>query len=205
MGRRLSMEMWLGVIAILFAACGTTQEAREEDRVLEDFKVTLAERQMARRRHTAEVCLHRGVALPAQYQQKGGGMLEEYVASRPPCGIPAQERIDGAEADWRATWNAVVGTPVPVGYEWLLAAKRRIAAWLDAGGLAPAEAGVALREAQWVVTEWEERRALPAAAESGQASGGAEQTFAKLNTALNHALAEQGITCLHQGERKPCF
>lgn len=204
MGRHLKTAIWLGIIAVVLAACGTTQEARQEDKLSEDFKLRLAERQVARRRQTAEVCQRRGVALPAQYQQKGGGILEEYVTSRPPCGISALERIASAEADWRATWNAVVGSPVPVGYEWLLAGKRRIAVWLDAGGLTPAEATTALREAQWVVSE-SESRALPAAAESGQPSGTTEQTFARLNTALNQALAEQGIACRHKGGSQPCF
>jgi len=205
MGRHLKTAIWLGVLSVLLAACGTAREARQEDKLLEDFKLSLAERQVARRRETAEVCHRRGVTLPAQYQQKGGGILEEYVRSRPPCGIPARQRIDGAEADFRATWQAVMGKPVPVPYEWLLAAKRRIAVWLDAGGLTPAEATTALREAQWVVSE-SESRALPAAAESGQPSGTAEQTFARLNTALNQALAEQhGIACRHKGGSQPCF
>lgn len=204
MGRHLKRAIWLGIMAVVLAACGTTQEARQEDKLWEDFKLSLAERQVARRRQTAEVCQRRGVALPAQYQQKGGGILEEYVPSRPPCGIPARERIDGAEGDFRATWQAVMGKPVPVPYEWLLAAKRRIAVWLDAGGLTPAEATTVLREAQWVVSE-SESRALPAAAESGQPSGTTEQTFARLNTALNQALVEHGIACRHKGGSQPCF
>jgi len=204
MGRHLKTAIWLGIIAVVLAACGTTQEARQEDKLWEDFKLSLAERQVARRRQTAEVCQRRGVALPAQYQQKGGGILEEYVPSRPPCGILARQRIDGAEADFRATWQAVMAQPVPVPYEWLLAAKRRIAVWLDEGGLTPAEATTALREAQWVVSE-SEPRVLPAAAESGQSSGTAEQTFARLNTALNEALAEHGIVCRHKGGSQPCF
>ncbi|MGH7479989.1 MAG: hypothetical protein ACREJ8_10455 [Candidatus Methylomirabilales bacterium] len=204
MGRHPKTAIWLGIIAVVLAACGTTQEARQEDKLWEDFKLSLAERQVARRRQTAEVCQRRGVTLPGQYQQKGGGILEEYVPSRPPCGIPARERIDGAEGDFRATWQAVMGTPVPVPYEWLLAAKRRIAVWLDAGGLTPAEATTVLREAQWVVSE-SESRALPAAAESGQPSSTSEQTFARLNTALNQALAEHGIACRHKGGSQPCF
>jgi hypothetical protein len=201
MGRHLKTAIWLGIMAVVLAACGTTQELRQEDKRLEDFKLSLAERQVARRRQTAEMCHRRGVALPAEYQQKGGGILEDYVASRPPCGISARQRIDGAEADFRATWQAVMGEPVPVPYEWLLAAKRRIAVWMDAGGLTPAEATTALREAQWVVSE-SEARPLPAAAESGQST---EQTFARLNFALNQALAAQGIACRHKGGIQPCF
>jgi hypothetical protein len=185
MGRHLKTAIWLGIMAVVLGACGTTQEARQEDKRLEDFKLSLAERQVARRRQTAEVCHRRGVALPAQYQQKGGGILEDYVPSRPPCGISARQRIDSAEADFRETWQAVMGEPVPVPYEWLLAAKRRI-------------------EAQWVVSE-SEARALPAAAESGQSSGTTEQTFTRLNTALNQALAEHGIACRDKGGSQPCF
>jgi hypothetical protein len=204
MRRHLKTAIWLGIMAVVLGACGTTQEARQEDKRLEDFKLSLAERQVARRRQTAEVCHRRGVALPAQYQQKGGGILEDYVPSRPPCGISARQRIDSAEADFRETWQAVMGEPVPVPYEWLLAAKRRIAVWLDAGGLTPAEATTVLREAQWVVSE-SEARALPAAAESGQSSGTTEQTFTRLNTALNQALAEHGIACRDKGGSQPCF
>jgi hypothetical protein len=201
MGRHLKRAIWIGIIAVLLAACGTTQEVRQEDRVWEHFKVSLAERQVARRRQTAEVCQRRGVTLPAQYQQKGGGILEEYVKARPPCGIPARERIEGSEGDFRATWQAVMGTPVPLGFEWLLAAKRRIGFWLDAGGLTPEEANTALREAQWVVGG-SEAQVLPAGTES---SAAAQQAFAKLNTALNQALTEQGIVCRHKGESQACF
>jgi len=208
MGRHLKRAVWLGIIAVVLAACGTTQEARQEasqeDRLWEHFKLTLAERQVARRRHTAEVCQRRGVTLPAQYQQKGGGILEEYVASRPPCGIPARERIEGSEGDFRATWQAVMAKPVPLAFEWLLAAKRRIGFWLDAGGLTPAEASTALREAQWVVGE-SETHALPVAAGSGEPSAAAQQAFASLNTALNQALTEHGIVCRHKGEDQACF
>jgi hypothetical protein len=204
MGRHLKTAIWLGIMAVVLAACGTTQEARQEDKRSEDFKLTLAERQVARRRQTAEMCHRRGVTLPPEYQQKGGGILEDYVSSRPPCGISARQRIDAAEADWRATWQAVMGEPVPLPYEWLLAAKRRIAVWMDAGGLTPAEATTALREAQWVVSE-SESGAVPAAAETGQRSGATEQTFARLNFALNQALAAQGIACRHKGGIQPCF
>jgi len=204
MGRHLKRAIWLGIIAVVLAACGTTQEARQEDKLSEDFKLRLAERQVARRRQHAEVCRRQGVVLPAKYQEKGGGMLEEYVTSRPPCGISALERIASAEADWRATWNAVVGSPVPVGYEWLLAGKRRIATWVDSGGLTPEQAVIALREAQWVFAESEQSGALPGSAGPGQSPGEA-QVLGNLNTVLNRALAEQGIACRHKGGSQPCF
>ncbi len=44
-----------------------------------------------------------------------------------------------------------MGKPVPLAYEWLLAVKGRIGTWIDVGGLTPAEARTALREAQWVL------------------------------------------------------
>jgi hypothetical protein len=204
MGRKLKICFWLGMIGVL-AACGTTQEARQEDKAVDNFNVALAERQVARRRQHADACRRQGVVLPAKYQEKGGGMLEEYVPSRPPCGISALERTVTAEADWRATWKAVVGNPVPVGYEWLLAGKRRIAAWVDSEGLTPEEGRIALREAQWILAEWEQSGALPTSAGPGEPSGETEKALANINAALNQALAEQGIICRQHGQAHQCF
>lgn len=205
MRRQWKMFMWIGAIGLLLTACGTTREARQEDTIREDFKAALAERQVVRRQQTAERCRRHGVMLPARYEEKGGGMLEDYVATRPPCGIPARERIGRAEADFRTTWREVMAQPVPLGYEWLLTVKHRIAIWLDTGGLTPADARTALREAQWILTERNEPQALPAAAGPGQSSGPAGQYFAGLNTALNQALGARNITCHRDGGRHPCF
>lgn len=209
MRRQRKLFICLGVIGILVVACGTTrevhQEGQQEDQVRRGFKVALAERQVARRRETAERCHRRGVTLPARYKQKGGGMLEEYVTTRPPCGVPARERVRRAEADFRTTWQAVVGKPVPLGYEWLLAVKGRIATWIDVGGLTPAEARTALREAQWVVVGWIEPLDGSAAAKPGSPSGAAPQLFAGLDTALNQALVTEGIACRKGGKQRPCF
>src|SRR3972149_5499629 len=120
MGGHVKAALWRGIISVLLAACGAAREARQEDRLLEDFKLSLAERQVARRRQTAEVCHRRGVALPAQYQQKGGGPLEETAPPPPRWGILARKRMEGAEAGSRAPGQAVMAQPVPVPYEWLL-------------------------------------------------------------------------------------
>jgi hypothetical protein len=93
---------------------------------------------------------------------------------------------------------------VPAGYEWLLAGKRRIAAWVDSGGLTPEQAVIALREAQWIFSESEQSGALPGSAGPGQSPGEA-QAIGNLNTLLNRALAEQGITCRRKGGSQPCF
>ncbi len=205
MRRQPKMFMWLGGIVILLVACGTTREARQEDKVLEDFKVALTDRQVARRRDTADRCHRQGVVLPVKYRQKGGGMLEEYVDTRPPCGITAQERVERAEADFRAAWKAVDGGPVPFEYEWLLRVKHRIATWLDTDGLSPVEARRTLREAQWVLAGWEKPPAPSPVSAPGSSIGGESQLFAGLDTALNRALVTEGITCRQHGERRPCF
>jgi hypothetical protein len=207
MRRQLKSLIWLVVIGTLVVACGTTREARKEDKedkIRKEFKVALAEHQVARRRETAEQCRRQGVDLPDKYEQKGGGMLEEYTDARPPCGVPARERIRRAETDFRATWKAVVGQPVPPEYEWLLAVKGRIAIWLDVGGLTPDEARTVLREAQWVLVGWEEPGNPTAASERGS-SGVAPQYFASLDTALNRALAAEGIACRKGGKTHACF
>lgn len=205
MQRQPNILIWLGIMAFLLTACGTTREVRQEDKVRENLKVVLAERQVVRRRDTVERCRRQGVVLPAEYQQKGGGMLEDYVEARPPCGIPAQERVDRAEEDFRATWQEVAGGPVPPGYEWLLSVKRRIALWLDANGLAPMEARTALREAQWVLAGRDGREALPSANEPSTPSRGTVRLFAGLDTALNQALVSEGIACRRGGKESPCF
>lgn len=206
MHRQLKSLIWLVVIGTLVVACGTTREARngKEDEVRKQFKVALAERQVARRRETAEQCRRDGVDLPDKYEQKGGGMLEEYTDARPPCGVPAQERIRRAESDFRATWKAVVGQPVPAEYEWLLAVKGRIAIWLDAGGLTPDEARTALREAQWVLVGWDEPGNPTTTSERGSSGAGPEYS-ASLDTALNQALAAEGIACRKGGKTGACF
>lgn len=205
MQRHLNMLIWLGIMAFLLTACGTTREVRQEDKVRENLKVVLAERQVARRRDTVERCRRQGVVLPAEYEQKGGGMLEDYVAARPPCGIPAQERIDRAEEDWRATWQEVAGGPVPLPYEWLLSVKRRIAIWLDANGLTPMEARTVLREAQWVLAGRDGREALPSAEEPSTPSRETARLFAGLDTALNQVLVSERIACRRGGKEHPCF
>jgi hypothetical protein len=205
MQRHLKLLIWLGIIPILLSACGTTREVRQEDKVRENLKTALAERQVARRRDTVERCRRQGVVLPAKYQQKGGGMLEDYVDGRPPCGILAEERINHAEEDFRATWQEVAGVPVPLGYEWLLSIKRRIAAWLDAGGLTPTEARTVLREAQWVLAGQDGHEPLSRPAESGPLSGEPARLFAGLDAVLDQALVAEGITCRRDGKRYPCF
>lgn len=205
MQRHLNMLIWLGIMTFLLTACGTTREVRQEDKVRENLKVVLAEHQVARRRDTVERCRRQGVVLPAEYEQKGGGMLEDYVETRPPCGIPAQERVDRAEEDFRAIWLEVAGGPVPPGYEWLLSVKRRIAIWLDANGLSPMEARTVLREAQWVLAGRDGREALPPADEPSTPSRGTARLFAGLDTALNQVLVSEGIACRRGGKEYPCF
>lgn len=206
MGRPRWMQAFVAALALLVTACATTQEARHEDKTWENFTLALAERQVARRRQTAELCRSQGVALPARYVEKGGGMLEEYVPSRPPCGLSARERIVEAEADFRGTWKTVMGIEVPLGYEWLLSGKRRIAEWLDADSLTPDEARTALREAQWVLAEWEYQRAAPATQSSEASDTPVQvQVFAKLNAALNEVLVAQGIRCRQGSQAQPCF
>ncbi len=200
MRRDLKMCISLGAISILLAACGTTRGAQREDKVREDFKLALAERQVARRKQTAKWCLRRGVVLPEQYRQKGGGMLEDYVPDRPPCGIPAHERAERAEADFRTTWQAVVGRPVPFEYEWLLSVKGRIATWLDAGGLTPNEARRVWREARWFLAG---REAAPVPTASTEAARSPEA--AEFFVELNRVLEAQGIFCRRAGQRSPCF
>lgn len=204
MRRHLRIFIWLGGIGIFLGACGTTREAREEDKVRDDFKMALAERQLDRRRQTADRCLRGGVTLPEQYRQKGGGMLEDYVPDRPPCGIPAQERIAHAEADFRAAWQVMVGEKVPLDYEWLLSVKRRIGAWIDAEGIAPAEARRIWREARWLLVGREGAPVL-ASIQPGPSPDAEAQFFGKLNHALNGVLDAQGITCRRGDERRPCF
>ncbi|MFQ5989754.1 MAG: hypothetical protein ACE5K9_07555 [Candidatus Methylomirabilales bacterium] len=205
MRRRLTLLVWLTGTGILLAACGTTttHEARQEDKKRKDFKVALAERQVARRQKTAEQCRRRGVAVPDKYRQKGGGMLEDYVSGRPPCGIPARDRVERAEADFRATWAKVIGETLPLGYEWLLSVKRRLGTWVDEDGLTPGKARRIWREAQWVLVG---RQAPPVVQASTQpASDSGARFFAELDSALNSALDNEGIACRRGGERHPCF
>ena len=204
MHRHLKSLIWLVVISTLVVACGTTREVSKEDKTRRDFKVLLAERQVARRRETAKECRRQGVDLPDKYEQKGGGMLEEYVDGYAPCGVSAQDRMRRAETDFRATWKVVVAKPVPPEYEWLLAVKSRIAAWLDVGGLTPEEARMVLREAQWVLVGWDDS-GNPGTGPDRGSSGGATHYFASLDTALNQALASDGIACRKGGEKKTCF
>src|SRR3990172_11321111 len=103
MGRPRCMQAFVAALALLVTACATTQEARHEDKTWENFTLALAERQVARRRQTAELCRSQGVALPARHVEKGGGMLEEYVPSRPPCGLSARERVVQAQTNFLAT------------------------------------------------------------------------------------------------------
>ncbi len=201
MHQHLKFAFWLAVIGIVLAACGTTREASQEDKVREEFKVILAKRQVARRQETAAECRKNGVYLPPDYEQKGGGMLEEYVNGHAPCGVPAQERIRRAEVDFRATWNEVVARPVPPEYEWLLAVKSRIAVWLDTDGLTPDEARAVLREAKWVLAGWDDS----GNSERASSSGASPKLNASLDTALNRALAAEGIACGKDGEKRSCF
>ncbi|MFQ5801623.1 MAG: hypothetical protein ACE5JQ_01840 [Candidatus Methylomirabilales bacterium] len=194
----------IGGLGLLLAACGASRVAWPGDAVWDEFRRTMAQRQVARRRDTYRRCLSHGVVLPEKYLQQGGGMLEDYVSERPPCGLPAPERMGRAEADFRATWHVVMGGPVPLGYEWLLTVKRRLAAFLDAEDLTPAQARTSLREAQWLVAEWDRRQDLPARAEQ-QPGGAAVRVWADLNRALNRALAAQGITCRRGEAQEPCF
>jgi hypothetical protein len=205
MRQQLNVCISVAAMGILLVACGTTREARPQNTVPNDFKVILAERQVTRRHETANRCHNQGVTLPDKYKQKGGGMLEEYVNGHAPCGVSAQERMRNAETDFRAAWRTTVGKPVPREYEWLLAVKGRIAIWLDAGGLTPAEARTVLREAKWVLAGWEEPGNPTAASEEGNPSGRVPQYFASLNTALNQALVSEGIACRKDGKKHPCF
>ena len=122
-----------GVMLLFLSACASSGNPGPEEAARAEFRRSLAERQVARRRETADFCLRRGVNLPEDYVRKGAGMLEEYVPRRFPCGISAEDRIARAEADFRVTWEAVMGTPVALNDEWLLAVKRRLATWVDAG------------------------------------------------------------------------
>jgi len=202
----LKIFIWLGGLGVLLAACGTTQEAREEDRALEDFKAALAQRQIERRRETLGQCLQRGVILPEDYLQKGGRMLEEYVTDRPPCGITAVERTRRAEADFRALWASMMGRPVPVGYEWLLAVKRRIAELIDGGVITTDQGRTILFEAQLILADRDRRDEMPPMSEQVEQQGGeAAKILADLNSALNSSLDEQGIDCRRAGDRRPCF
>lgn len=204
MRQQLKFAFSLAVMGIVLVACGTgpTREATEEDKIRNEFKVILAKRQVARRQETALQCARKGVYVPDTYEQKGGGMLEEYVdGDAPPCGLTAQERIQRAEADFRGTWKDVVAKPVPREYEWLLAVKSRIAVWLDAGGLTPDEARAVLREAQWILAGWDESDN----SERGSSSGAMRKYYASLDTALNRALATEGIACRKDGTEYPCF
>ncbi|MFQ5989442.1 MAG: hypothetical protein ACE5K9_05960 [Candidatus Methylomirabilales bacterium] len=185
-------------LVLILSACASTGQPDPEETVRTEFRRSLAQRQVARRHQTAKLCLRRGVVLPDGYQQKGGGMLEEYVPGHAPCGIPAEERAERAEADFRETWEVVLRKPIPLGYEWLLEVKRRLASWVDAGVLKPEQARTTLREAQWLLVE---RQESLASASSPQASA---ELFAELNSALNRAIAEQGITCQKNGEKLPC-
>ncbi len=200
---RLKIFIRLGVMGILFAACGTTQEARKEDRALEDFQAALAQRQVERRRETLEQCRQRGVILPEDYLQKGGRMLEGYVADRPPCGITAVERTRRAEADFRSIWGRLMRRPVPVGYEWLLMVKRRIAELIDGGVITTDQARAILLEAQFILADRDRRDEISPM--SGQVEQGGAKVLGELNSALNSSIAEQGITCSRTGERRPCF
>ncbi|MFQ5803712.1 MAG: hypothetical protein ACE5JQ_12520 [Candidatus Methylomirabilales bacterium] len=190
---QLRIAVCSGAIFLLLAACASTGNPGPEEVTRAEFRRSLAERQVVRRRETAELCLRRGVVLPDSYRQKGGGMLEEYVHHPRPCGIPAQERVERAEADFRETWQVVLSKPIPLGYEWLLAVKRRLATWVDAGVLSPDEARTTLREAQWILVDQGE----------GAPQSRAE-FFGEFNSALNRALAEEGITCRQGGKTLPC-
>ena len=190
---QLRIAVCLSGIGLLMAACAGTGQPDPEEAVRAEFRRSLAERQVTRRHQTTELCLRRGVVLPDSYQQKGGGMLEQYVSGRAPCGIPAEERAERAEADFRETWEVVVRKPIPLGTEWLLEVKRRLASWVDAGVLSPEQARTTLREAQWIMVS------------QGDASPQSRAAFfAEFNSALNRALAEQGITCQKNGETLPC-
>lgn len=207
MRRRLTLFVWLTGISLLLGACGASnneaRQADKKDKKREDFKVALTKRQLARRQRTAEQCRRHGVVVPAKYRQKGGGMLEDYVSGRPPCGILARERVERAEADFRSTWKAVIGGTVPLDYEWLLSVKRRVGAWLDKGGLTPGEARRIWREAQWVLVGHEAPSVVQASTQSPRDSGA--RFFADLDHALNEALDNEGIACRGGGERQPCF
>jgi hypothetical protein len=82
--------------------------------------------------------------------------------------------------------------------------KGRIATWLDAGGLTPDEARTALREAQWILVGWEEPGNPTPASERGSSSA-APKYFASLDTALNQALASEGIACRKGAKTHACF
>ena len=185
-----------GVMLLFLAACASSGNPGPEEMARAEFRRSLAERQVARRRETADVCLRRGVHLPEDYVRKGGGMLEEYVPRRFPCGVSAEDRMARAEADFRVTWEAVMGTPVALNDEWLLAVKRRLATWVDAGVLTPEQARATLREAQWILVD----RGTPA----NPSARSMAEMFAELDSSLNRALAEQGITCRKGAETLPC-
>lgn len=204
--RRLKIFIGLGGMGVLLAACGTPQESRKQDKAFEDFKAALAQRQIERRRETLEQCLQRGVVLPEDYVQKGGGMLEEYVTDRPPCGVTAVERTRRAETDFRLMWERMVGGPVPLGYEWLLAVKRRIAELLDGGVITTDQSWTILIEAQFILADRDRRDEIsPISGQVEQQGGEGSKVLVDLNSALNSSLEEQGITCRWVGDRRPCF
>lgn len=193
-----------GALVLLLAACASTGNPGPEEIARAQFRHSLAERQVARRRETADLCLRRGFLLPEDYQQKGGGMLEEYVNERPPCGVSAEARATRAEADFRATWQEVMGKPIPLGYEWLLAVKRRLATWVDGGVLTPGQARTTMREAQWILVDQSQSTAKQVEGKTNPSSPSMAEFFAEFDSALNRALGKQGITCKRNGETLPC-
>lgn len=206
MRQRLKIFIWLGGLGVLVAACGTAQEVRREDKVFEDFQAALAQRQIERRHETFGQCRQRGVVLPEDYLRKGGRMLEEYVADRPPCGMTAAERTRRAEVDFRLLWRRMMGRPVPLGYEWLLAVKRRIAELIDGGAITTDQARTILIEAQFILADRDQRDEIPPMSGQVEQQGGEpSKVLADLNNALNRFIAEEGIACRHAGDRTPCF
>lgn len=191
---RRKIVMGLGGFGVLLTACGVPQEARKEDRAFEDFQAALAQRQIERRREIMGRCHQRGVVLPEDYLQKGGGMLEEYVPDRPPCGMTARERTGRAEADFRVVWGRMMGRSVPIGYEWLLMVKRRIAELVDEGVITAGQARRVLREAQFILADRDRRgEGSLVAGQTEERGGDAAKILADLNGALNEAVAGEGI------------
>lgn len=201
---QLRIAVCSGAMLLLLSACASTGNPGPEEMARAQFRHSLSERQVARRQETADLCLRRGFLLPEDYVQKGGGMLEQYVPQRPPCGIPAEERAVRAETEYRATWQEVMGKPIPLGIEWLLAVKRRLATWVDAGVLTPEQAHTTLREAQWILVDRGEPAAEQVKGKANPSSASMVEFFAQFDSALNRALAEQGITCQKDGETLPC-